>query len=305
MVSSGRVVLCPKDSEIFWIASEHHVPVERVPGILRAQGRSENDIREMYESYGRQVASLERAHKLLESAGFDPVIVYSGELHVGAQPALDAIRSSPVVISVGGDNHFLFIAEHAMGVPILGLNSDPQTSKGALLWGSVEELATSFQSFVHAVEHGFADHQLSHWPLIDLWVDDRPIRSAVSEIFIGKERRRSMSRYRIDGVEVGSSGLLIANGAGSTGWFQSSRGEEDVTFDPALRELRYIHTEHYAGYAHRVEPGVIRPNEELVVESLMDKGGEVSPDGLYGIPVRYGTKVRIALSQESLKVVSL
>ncbi|MCB1176493.1 MAG: NAD(+)/NADH kinase, partial [Leptospiraceae bacterium] len=38
-----------------------------------------------------------------------------------------------LVIALGGDNHFTYVAHQIMGTPILGCNSDTLTSRGVLL----------------------------------------------------------------------------------------------------------------------------------------------------------------------------
>ena len=86
--------------------------------------RIQNDAYDrVHASHLRQKAALERLRAALPDARF----VSRGEF-IENGPG-----DHPYVISFGGDNHFVFISHFLGDLPLAGINSDPDTSIGALL----------------------------------------------------------------------------------------------------------------------------------------------------------------------------
>lgn len=139
-----------------------------------------------------------------------------------------------LIVSLGGDNHFTYVAHSVQDKFIMGVNSDPKTSAGALL-------SFSASSLEQASARNWSDVQVENWSLISCEIEypngekKNTIR-AVSEMSVRNNIPDLTSRYIIsyNGVteEQKSSGILLATGAGSSGWYDSCQLEdaEDVIF---------------------------------------------------------------------------
>ena len=148
---------------------------------------------------------------------------------------LDHINPSDyeMIVSLGGDNHFTYVAHHAGSTKMVGCNSDSATSIGALLSFTPETLR-------QAVQENWLDVELEDWNMIYArleYPEGKKLEtvSCVNEISIRNTSPDLTSRYVIqyDGFteEQKSSGLLIYTGAGSTGWYTSCKGLGDMEVD--------------------------------------------------------------------------
>ncbi|NCN11443.1 MAG: NAD+ kinase [Leptospira sp.] len=212
-----------------------------------------------------------------------------------------------LIISLGGDNHFTFVAHQVSPKLILGLNSDPDTSVGALLGFSTE-------SFEQLVQNNWNGAYVEEWSLIHTtltYPDGRIVETfpSVSEISIRNNSPDLISRYLIeykdDIEEQKSSGLLLYTGAGSTGWVASCYPKKTGPFpkdkryfqvyarEPRRKDKTY---EHFHWIDFRVEDSV---------EVVSEMNGGISIDSLaernYLFPP--GTRAKFTLGNTRLKVV--
>ena len=223
------------------------------------------------------------------------------------------LRNCPLVIALGGDETFKFAAQFRTDGLILGLNPDPGPSKGKLLSGTVDDFERNIEQFwrdeLRVVERIRLGAELNG---IDIGL-------ASDQIFLGKGDREAMSRYIIqtpDGrsEEQKSSGLLVATGSGSTGWYRSERGSSRFDFPRELNEARFYVTAPIRNdddSTFELTEGSILPGESLVVRSLCHPTGRISLDGY---PHRddedretfgEGAEARIFISDSPLRVLSL
>jgi NAD kinase len=137
-----------------------------------------------------------------------------------------SIDNYDLIIALGGDNHFTYVAHHIQSGKILGCNSDEYTSKGVLLSFTAPTLKET-------VEKNWSDIQEEKWSLIQGTITYpngmvQKTVSCVNEISIRNSSPDLISRYIIEynGIieEQKSSGLLLCTGAGSTGWYSSCKG---------------------------------------------------------------------------------
>lgn len=252
----------------------------------------------IFQSHQRQEESREYLRKqVIPQARF----IFRDELSTINMDDFD------LVISLGGDNHFTFVAHQVFPKIILGLNSDPDTSVGALLGFSTE-------SFENLVQNAWKSATIEEWSLIHTtltYPDGRVVHTfpSVSEISIRNNSPDLISRYLIqfkDEIEEQkSSGLLLYTGAGSTGWVASCYPKKTGPFpkdqryfqvyarEPRRKDKTY---EHFRWIDFRVEDSV---------EVVSEMNGGISIDSLaeryYLFPP--GTKAEFTLGKTRLKVV--
>lgn len=256
--------------------------------------REGSDTKTIIESHDLQMETLNRVTTLLK-----PTVISWREL------SKKALLPYSLVIAFGGDNHFIYVSHFLNKTPILGLNSDPVRSDGALT-------GFTFDTFAELMP-GISAAGIEQWTRLQVTINDRPIRTlATSEIYTGEQRRMDMSRYvlEFDGIvdPHKNSGLIIATGAGSTGWYDAASRylhQEGDNFSRTQRMAKFLATEPFKGRFSRnkLKEGSLIPGEELVIRSLNDSSGIISIDSLKVYPFNRGSIARIKISDRPLNVV--
>jgi NAD+ kinase len=100
--------------------------VKELKKIYRLQN---NIFQRVYASHVRQKKAFEKLYNALHNQA---VFIYREELNI------PYVKTFPLLVSFGGDNHFIYTARFA-SQPIIGINSDPKTSTGALLYFDVDK----------------------------------------------------------------------------------------------------------------------------------------------------------------------
>lgn len=184
-----------------------------------------DDARRLYESRGvdadRVIDShrrqYERLHQLLLALGPTATVLPRSRLS-------DWITNdADLVISFGGDNHFIYVSHFCFGTPILPINSDPTTSYGGLLQNP------DFPEILGKIRED--QYEVVHWPKIDLTINGEKKAWATQEIFLGEgqpwrasfntlewEQGTSVATKKTSALHRGG-GTLICNGVGSSGWY--------------------------------------------------------------------------------------
>jgi NAD kinase len=197
-----------------------------------------------------------------------------------------------VVVVLGQDGLVANAAKYAGDQPIVGINPDPTRFDGVLLpFGPA-----AARSVVAETLKGRARTRAV--TLAEALLADGQRLLAFNDLFIGA-RTHVSARYHIRAAGMSeaqsSSGIIVATGAGSTGWMSSvfnmaagvtafaggSRGPglrlewEDGRLIYAVREP--FVSRHSAA---SIVAGLIEPREELGLESLMPTGGVIFSDGI-------------------------
>ncbi len=254
-------------------------------------------------SHKRQKLAMEQLHSLVPNARF-----------LSRAEAKDFdFSETDLVIAFGGDNHFQYVAQFLNGeTRILGLNSDPMTSHGALLELTPEKLEAAWQALK------IGAYEIEPWTRLDVYQGERLLGRACCEVLVSEFARRDMSRYNIEiqngSIEQKSSGLLIATGSGSSGWYESAGADLAVptrAFERTAPLAKFLSTEHSRSKTNCqpgaacvmpavVTRGIIQPDRPMLISSLNDSAGKISLDSLDDIRFERGSSVRIQISKEPL-----
>jgi NAD+ kinase len=205
-----------------------------------------------------------------------------------------------MVITIGGDGTFIRASHFLKQIPIIGINSEPEMSEGALT-----SLKESELNNLHNILKG--KHEIIHRTRAKLKLNGKQIPyHALNEVYVGSDRHFHTSRYRIKfkdkKEEHRSSGVLISTGSGSTAWYSSAGGE---SFHFKEQELRFIIREPYFGniYKPKILQGKISTQEKITIESLRYEGGIIALDSNLTYPFNTGDIVEIEISDIPLKVI--
>ena len=272
---------------------------------VRRLYRLQNNIfRKVYSSHLRQRQSeLTLKAALAHRADF----IYRDDL------SAELVKNYQTLVSLGGDNHFTYVARFAGSTPVIGVNSDPLTSSGNLVYFNTA-------SFLKAIQGtDFFDH-IEQWTLIEGEIEtenNEIIKTGpcISETGIRNSFADAMSRYYIrvndePWEEQKSSGLLLSTGTGSTGWFQSCLPHtmqvyEDPTFGRSEQIFKFVarepgfHRQHFYRYLYRTL------GSDDTVEIISEMDGQIIVDAQPETSFDFnpGSRCRFQLSKNHLQVI--
>lgn len=234
----------------------------------------------------------------------------------GFLPTFDFARFEAVVV-VGQDGLVANAAKYVGNVPIVAVNPDPGRIDGVLL----PFYASAARGAVSRVLQGSA--QVREVTLAEAVLHDGQRLLAFNDLFVGCQSHVS-ARYRLSIGErsepQSSSGLLVATGAGSTGWLSSVfnmtggvlrwLGGVDPT-RPSLswedRRLLWVVREPFVSKNSRAELviGSVDEGSALVVESMMPASGVIFSDGVEAdyLPFNSGATARIGVAAQKARLV--
>src|SRR4030042_1726735 len=142
------------------------------------------------------------------------------------------LDKSDLVITLGGDGTFIKAANLLEDSLILGINSNPDLSEGALTLINLNELHKLKEILSGKFSIGLSQRA-------KITINGKPANIfATNEIYIGCEFQFHSSRYKIifNGIEEEhrSSGVIVSTGTGSGAWFNSAGGK---IFNPDEEKL--------------------------------------------------------------------
>ena len=263
---------------------------------ILAKYRSEHaNVDEICESHARQVAARDELKRLL------PEAEYTSMEHVDAR-----IEGYDLVVSFGGDNLFTYVSHFLDGTKLVGVNSDLARSTGALCRWSARDL----KGLVHAVKRG--ECRVEEWTRLSCTIDGKEIVRATSEYVFSEERptkdmTTQVIRYRGKETKHKSTSIIVATGAGSTGYYASAAihtHPDGCYFSPMEKKVVFTVESPYL-YGGKQEPltGELGPGEELEIYSLNDQKGIAQADSWTDHPFVRGSRAVIRIADEPLRVV--
>lgn len=224
-----------------------------------------------------------------------------------------------LVVTVGIDGLVVNTAKYLHGQPLIAINPDPAHIDGILLPFTVaqapEIVRRALRGQLRVREVTMAEARLN----------DGQRLLAFNDLFIGV-RSHISARYRLraGGKEErhSSSGIIVATGAGSTGWLSSlfnmaqgivagfapgSRAPEPVRLPWDTDRLIYVVREPFISKTSgaTLVCGTITREAPLVVESEMPEGGVIFSDGVEAdyLAFNAGTLATIGLAAERTQLV--
>lgn len=214
----------------------------------------------------------------------------------------ELIRGKDLIITIGGDGTFTKAANYIDKQFILGINSDPETSEGALksiTSHELDKLTDILNGKFKTIERQRAEILIN---------GKKTKEKALSIIFLGAAYQFRASRYKIKyqgkEEEQRSSGVIVSTGTGSNAWFKSVGG---IPFSASDKQLKFIIREPYIGnrvFKPALLYGDILYEDKFEVTFLREDDNALAiDDKVYEL--NKNDKVEIRLSDNPLKVVIL
>lgn len=232
-------------------------------------------------------------------------------------PNLDFARYVVVVV-VGQDGLVANAAKYVGDVPIVAVNPDPARFDGVLL---PFQLSQCRAAVARVLDRQARTRQVT---LAEVNLHDGQRLLAFNDLFVGCSSHVS-ARYKLrvgknHSESQSSSGMIVATGAGSTGWMSSvfnmaggiarSLGQQPQP-GPRMswedRQLAWAVREPFVSKTSHAELvfGLLKEGEELIVESLMSSGGVIFSDGVESDFLEFngGSIARITVSKQRARLV--
>ncbi|MFZ6026111.1 MAG: NAD+ kinase [Chloroflexota bacterium] len=200
-----------------------------------------------------------------------------------------------LVVTIGIDGLVVNTAKYLDGQPLLAVNPDPAHVDGVLLPFTVSQAAGAARQ---ALRGEFRTRQIR---MAEACLNDGQALLAFNDLFIGVRSHLS-ARYRIEHAgrteEHSSSGVIVATGAGSTGWLSSLfnmaegmarqfLGEAQAPFrrpqlDWESDRLMFVVREPFVSKTSgaAIVCGMISADAPLQLESHIPEGGVIFSDGI-------------------------
>lgn len=215
---------------------------------------------------------------------------------------MKSLVKADLVVTVGGDGTFLKASHYVCHQPILGVNSVPGISVGALLSVKIDQFASKMEEIwegnfkiekINRMSVSINEKIVKEQPLNDiLFANQSPAGVCRYEIVLGKKRE----------VQRGS-GLWISSAIGSSAAIFAAGGK---VMPRSSKQIQFLVREPFSG--HRNEPyqllqGYVQPRKELILNNQTINGA-LYIDGLQSVyPLAFGDQIRVVNSNAPLCII--
>jgi NAD kinase len=245
----------------------------------------------------KHLGTVERVKGIVEGLGMGCQTVDARDLQESCFKGIN------LVVAVGGDGTIICSSHYLRGclkeVPILGINSEPEISEGAL--ASIDE-----------GELGLLEKMLQEGTLIKrqraLIKRNGVVLNelALNDVYVGSQAQFTTSRYKIKlngtAEEHRSSGIIVATGSGSNAWYKSAGGSP---FHYAERKLKFITREPIVSrvFKPQILRGEVKESEKLTFEAKRYGGGMIAIDSCKTYDFNVPDAIEVCLSDSPLNVI--
>jgi NAD kinase len=226
-------------------------------------------------------------------------------------------QKEDIVVTLGQDGLVANTAKYVRGQPIVAVNPEPGRFDGILLPFLPDQARPAVARVIESRAN------IRAITLAEAELSDGQRLLAFNDLFLGA-RSHVSALYRImcgEKSEVqSSSGVLVATGAGSTGWmssvFNMASGVARFCGGKMLKGIRLTWEDRRLLYVVRepfvsrhsqagIVAGMLEANEELVLESLMPSGGVVFSDGMEADFLQFnsGSRARVYAAEQRARLV--
>ncbi len=236
-------------------------------------------------------ASVRRVQQVLKKLGCSfKTILRTSKLN---------FQPDDLIITVGGDGTFLRTAHHISTQRILGVNSDPKHSVGALCAVS----AAGFEKKMREILEGRA--KVQEVPRMPIKLNGKKLAlEPINDVLFANESPAATSRYVIllrgKREEQKSSGIWIAGPCGSTAGISAAGGKRQDNTD---HRLQFLVREPFHGTAspYRFIAGFIKRTERISLISQMPKACLFLDGPARVVKVNYGDRVVVSVASTKLR----
>lgn len=271
---------------------------------LERSGLSHLELMARYEERKEDVAALLGSHQRQEESLHALRKIFGPTQFIERDELTpESLRGAKAVIALGGDNHFQYVSHHVTDQLLIGVNSDPVLSTGAQVLFRAHELPEIIAKLASG------RYEVEEWTRLRVQIDREEFPPILDQLYLGESDPVEMSHYVVklkgDQEVQKSSGIMVATGAGSTGWYDAAlHGPSDV-FQKTKKEAHFVAREcpRLGRIPYRMKQGVLTNLDELTILSKNDEG-VARADSLERLPFRRGAVAHITIHPQSARVLS-
>lgn len=212
---------------------------------------------------------------------------------------IGSLKGYDLIITVGGDGTFLKASHHVRDELMLGINSAPKASVGALLTTNAQTFENRLRLFIEA------KNEIRILQRIDIRINGKLLATpALNDILLSHQSPAGVCRYLIkvgkEKEEQRSSGLWVATGVGSTAGIAAAGGTKQK---PTDARIQYRVREAIRRGPLKLLKGFLQKGESLnilnqTIDATLFIDGVQTPH-----PLLFGDQISLTLSTHPLRIV--
>ena len=300
-----KIGIAAKLSKLGW--DMHRLAISREEAIGRYTAES-MDVARILQSDERQNQNIEKiVNKVPDAEIVDIILIKEGKKRT---PDLD------MVLVMGGDNFFQLCSHYFPDAYLVGVNSDPLTSHGALLNFTSESLESNIDRLLHN------DFKVEYWTRIATTLNGAQVEDTTCTLSLSIKATDMVSRYllqyRDKQEEQKATGILLVTGAGSgdRAWYRNAGlylpmiksglyPEITTEFPKTERIIKTLTREPMDGThcQYKWLNKTIKPNEKLRLIYWANDVSELSIDSIKRYDIKQGDVLSFKVSEKPLKVI--
>ncbi|HVU04489.1 MAG TPA: NAD(+)/NADH kinase [Polyangiaceae bacterium] len=267
---------------------------ENDPVVRRLLRRNDPSVARWRTAHREHLGTLHEVERALDRLSARVWVVH------GPRVVFDA-SDAALVVTVGGDGTLLAASHHVGAVPILGVNSSPNSSVGFFCGSRKENVAAKLEK---ALDGELPSVRLSRMRVAvnGRIVSRRVLNEALFSHTIPAAASRYLLRHGRRMEEQVSSGFWISTAAGSTGALHSAGGK---VMPLGSKRLEVVVREPLARHRYKMTNFFVEPGSELTAINKM-RDARLFLDGPFRtVNVHLGDQVSFAASEEPVRVLGL
>jgi NAD kinase len=277
---------------------------------------------QIIDSYKRQRKDIQRildSHKRQKTC-IDNIIAMSPNAEVidmiKLQETNMPLPEVDLLISIGGDNFFQICAYYFDRSCLVGVNSDPETSHGALMNFDYYTFGINLDKILSG------DFETEEWTRVATTLNGKKVKDANCTVALSIKATDMISRFLLElnsySEEQKATGILVVSGAGSgkRAWYRNAGvylpmlnsglyPETTQEFSKTSGELRTLTREPFGDVdcLYKRLNLTIPPGEQLQLRYWASDPSELSIDSIKRYHVKEGDVLTFQASNRKLKVV--
>lgn len=206
-----------------------------------------------------------------------------------------------IIITYGGDGTLLDASKNILDdTPVLAVKSSDE-SVGALCQADSNDM----KNVLDGISNG--RYFLEKWDRAEGCIGSEKA-IALNEIFVGPRYSSGPGRYVVSlgdiSEEQRGSGIIIATGTGSGGWYRNVCGSDRI-FPRTSRKLKFVSRDYKRSAGYLLTRGSMHEGQEMEIESMIKFDGTADFDGYNrrALDFPMGSIIKIRLSENPLIMV--
>lgn len=295
MVNKKKIIPLPAINKVFVIYKmsvyQRYVLEKKDPALVKKIKAGHHSTKLLQDTHTKHMRALETITDALSEFGVPHKMT--------DRTSIKSFKGYDLIITVGGDGTFLRTSHYVNHQLMLGINSVPSLSVGALCSLKINQIKSQLG---HILKGDYQIHELNRMS-IKLNSEALPLEP-INDVLYTNISPAATSRYILEldkiSEEHKSSGIWVSTPLGSTAAINAAGGMKQP---PHSRRLQYLTREPYQGIynPYQLVRGFVEPTSRLKITSKMIRSKLYLDGPTRSFNVEYGDDITIQLSQNRLK----